>query len=234
LEPSTLLTQSTQKLQELLAKSSSEDLALLIEYNFGQNAGAKTPEELLARIRYNGSNDITRMLKGGEVADYLAIVRDVAEKTKVSWSEEDPEEIIEKRIFIQIFERAWKMMSEKEREPIKKLFEEHGSDAEKISKLLIEGTLFDFLPTIGYLVTWNIARIVAFISAREIGAGALTGFFSEGLGALFIGPIGLILGVGLTAAFDLAGPAYRKTIPTVLQIAYMRQKANASASATTE
>jgi len=227
-EPSILLHQSTEKLEDLLKHSTNDDLALLIEYTFGPEAGPKTLEELLAQIRYNGSNDIARMMRGGVAVDYLTIVRDVAKKMDVMWSKEEAAEHLEKRIFINVFERAWKTMSDQEREPIKKLFEEQGADAQNISKLLIEGTLFDFLPTIGYLVTWNIARIVALASAREVGAGALTGFFSEGLGALFIGPIGLVLGVALTAAFDIAGPAYRKTIPTVLQIAYMRQKAEAA------
>ncbi|MBP2641519.1 MAG: hypothetical protein H6Q66_2470 [Firmicutes bacterium] len=232
MEPSILLHQSTKKLEDLLKHSTTEDLALLIEYNFGPGAGPKTSEELLAQIRYNGSNDIARMVRGGAVVDYLTIVRDVAKKMDVEWSREESAEEIEKRIFINIFERAWKAMSDQEREPIKKFFEDHGADAQNISKLLIEGTLFDFLPTVGYLVTWNIARIVALASAREVGAGALTGFFSEGIGALFIGPIGLVLGVALTAAFDIAGPAYRKTIPTVLQIAYLRQKSEAAKKAT--
>lgn len=227
-ESSALLRQSTEKLEDLLKHSTTEDLTLLTEYNFGPKAGSKTPKEILAQIRYNGSNDIARMMRGGAVVDYLTIVRDVAKKMDVEWSREEPAENIEKRLFINIFERAWKKMSDQEREPIKKLFEEQGADAQNISKLLIEGTLFDLLPTVGYLVTWNIARIVALASAREVGAGALTGFFSEGIGALLIGPIGLILGVALTAAFDIAGPAYRKTIPTVLQIAYMRQKAEAA------
>ncbi len=224
MEQSMLLQLSTKKLADLLKHSTNEDLALLIEYNFGAGAGPKTPEELLDQIRYNGSNDIARMMRGGTMVDYLKIVRDAAKKMNVMYSNDESEEVIEKRIFINIFERAWQTMSDKEREPIKKLFKEQGADAQNISKLLIEGTLFDFLPTIGYLVTWNIARIVALASAREVGAGALTGFFSEGIGALLIGPIGLIVGVALTAAFDIAGPAYRKTIPTVLQVAYMRQK----------
>jgi len=41
--------------------------------------------------------------------------------------------------------------------------------------------------------------------------------------SLFAGPAGWIL-TGLWTAFDIAGPAYRVTIPAVIQIAFLRLK----------
>ena len=41
--------------------------------------------------------------------------------------------------------------------------------------------------------------------------------------AAFAGPIGWVL-TGLWTAFDIAGPAYRVTIPAVIQIAALRKK----------
>jgi len=41
--------------------------------------------------------------------------------------------------------------------------------------------------------------------------------------AVLTGPIGWVI-TGLWTAIDIAGPAYRVTIPTVIQIAVLRQQ----------
>lgn len=218
-----LMRQSTERLEKLLANAVREDLALLAEYNFGKDAGDKTAAELVAQIRYNGSNDLVRLVRGDGV-DYLTIVRDVADKMDIKWSADEAEESLEIKLYAKVFEQAWQRMSEEEREPIKRLFQEQGLDTPYISKLLVEGTFTEFMPTISYLVAWNVARIVAVAVARQAGAEAAAGAFAEGLGGLLFGPAGVLLGI-IVVLTDLAGPAYRKTIPTVLQVAYMRQKA---------
>lgn len=43
--------------------------------------------------------------------------------------------------------------------------------------------------------------------------------------AVFAGPVGLALNA-LWLAIDIAGPAYRVTVPAVIQIAYIRAKYN--------
>jgi uncharacterized protein YaaW (UPF0174 family) len=216
-----LLRGSTAGLCALFSRSDPADLGLLLEYNFGGPAGDKTCEELVARIRYNGSNTIAHLL--GRDAEYLDIVRNVADKMSVRWAPGEDEEAIEKKILGEVFTRAWQKMSPAERAPIAKLFAEQGVETDRISKMLVEGTIVEFMPTIGYLVTWNFARIVAAAAARQAGAEALGGLVAGGLD-LLLGPLGIILGIVIMAV-DLAGPAYRKIIPTVLQIAYLREKA---------
>ena len=63
------------------------------------------------------------------------------------------------------------------------------------------------------------------VSRILVGRGIMyagMGIFSRGLGVLF-GPMGWIL-VGGWTVWDMLGPAYRVTIPAVIQIAYMRVK----------
>lgn len=216
-----LLRRSTEGLCALFNRSDPADLGLLWDYNYGEGAGEKTCDELVARIRYNGSNTIAHLL--GRDAEYLDIVRNVADKMNVPWAPEEDEEAVEKRILGAIFARAWQQMSPSERAPVEKLFTEQGLETERVSRLLVEGTIVDFMPTISYLVTWNIARIIAVAAARQAGAEALGGLVAGGVNML-LGPLGIILGV-VVVSVDLAGPAYRKIIPTVLQIAYLRQKA---------
>lgn len=219
-----LLRRSTEGLCALLGRSDPADLSLLYDYNFGEPAGEKRCEELVARIRYNGSNTIAHLL--GRDAEYLDIVRNVADKLNIPWSPEEDEEVLEKKILGAIFTLAWQKMSPAERAPIEKLFTEQGLETEKVSRLLVEGTIVDFMPTIGYIVAWNMARIVAAAAARGAGAEILGGLVAGGLD-LLLGPLGIILGI-VIVSIDLAGPAYRKIIPTVLQIAYLRLKAESA------
>lgn len=216
-----LLRRSTDALCPLFERSDPADLDLLADYNFGPGVRGKSCAELVAQIRYNGSNDIAHLL--GRDAEYLDIVRHVADKMNIKWMRDEDEETIEKKILGEVFSRAWQRMSPAEREPVKKMFAEQGLETEYISRLLVEGTLADFMPTVGYLVTWNIARIVALAAARGAGVEVLGGLVAGGLN-LLLGPLGIMLGMVILAV-DLAGPAYRKVIPTVLQIAYLRQKA---------
>ncbi len=216
-----MLRRSTESLCPLFSRSDPADLRLLIDYNFSAGAGDISCDELVARIRYNGSNTIAHLL--GRDAEYLDVVRSVADKVNVPWTRAEDEEAIEKKILGAIFARAWQKMTPAERAPVAKLFAEQGLETERITKLLVEGTIVDLMPTIGYLVSWNIARLVAAAAAREVGAEALGGLVAGGLDML-LGPLGIVLGIVIVAV-DLAGPAYRKIIPTVLQIAYLRQKA---------
>ena len=61
-----------------------------------------------------------------------------------------------------------------------------------------------------------------------IGRGVLTagfGLLSRGLG-IMMGPVGWIVLSGWTA-WDIAGPAYRVTVPAVIQVAFLSMKYNA-------
>ena len=51
-----------------------------------------------------------------------------------------------------------------------------------------------------------------------VGMGILSRFIS-----IFCGPVGWLLLTGWTI-WDIMGPAYRVTIPAVIQVAYMRTK----------
>lgn len=212
------MSPSTARLLALLRQAEPEDVAVLREYNLPP--GSEAPlEELVMAILRHGSHDVKRHFQGAPKT-YLELVRDVAEAVKVPWEEDEDEALLERRIYLQIFRRAVTRLSPAEREPLRQLLAQTGAEAEEVERLFLEGTMRHFLPSLGYLVAWNVARLVAFALAREAGAGLL----SEGLAAALLGPLGLALGA-LIVGWDLAGPAYRKTVPTVVHIAYLREKA---------
>ncbi len=221
-----LLTRSSEQLEKLLQIAGPEDLQALVNYNYGE-ARAVSPAELVLRIRENGSNDVGRRMWGA--AHYLEIVRDVAARFGLAWREEDDETVLEKRLLAEILQQSWLKMSTTEQQAVHDLFAAEGIDKERLSRALVEGTFSELLPTLGYVVVWNTARLIAAAAAREGGLIAGESLIG-GLAGQLLGPLGIVAGVIIFLA-GLAGPAYRKIIPTVILIAYIRSKTAAGAVA---
>ena len=82
-------------------------------------------------------------------------------------------------------------------------------------------------------VAYQIAVIVANAVAKMLlgrGLALATNAMLTRAVSIFAGPIGWIL-TGLWTFADLAGPAYRVTIPSVIYVAYMRLKSQYDESA---
>lgn len=215
------LVQSTESLLELLANADKQDIDILIRYNYGEYRDTSI-QELIKTILDNGSHDIGRRLWGQ--AHYLEIVRDVANRFHVKWHENDSEQIIESRLLAEIFQQSWEKMSDKDKIALNEALGQSAVDGERLSQALIDGTFYDLLPATGYLVIWNVARLVAAAAAREAGILTMESLMGSFVAEL-LGPIGVVAGVVILLT-SLAGPAYRKTIPTVIQVAYIRQKSH--------
>lgn len=74
-------------------------------------------------------------------------------------------------------------------------------------------------------MAYKIALIVANAIAKAILGRGLSLAANAGIVrtiSIFAGPIGWLI-TGLWAAMDIAGPAYRVTIPAVIQVAFLRQ-----------
>lgn len=213
------LAQSTESLLELLENADKQDLDILIRYNYGEYRDTSI-QDLIRTILDNGSHDIGRRI--WRQAHYLEIVRDVANRFHVKWAENDSEQVLESRLLAEIFQQSWEKMSDKDKIALNEAFGQSAVDGERLSQALIDGTFYDLLPATGYLVIWNVARLVAAAAAREAGIFTLESLMG-GFVAELLGPIGVVAGVVILLT-SLAGPAYRKTIPTVIQIAYIRQK----------
>ncbi|MBC8014564.1 MAG: hypothetical protein H7X79_02330 [Sporomusaceae bacterium] len=213
---------STVRLTELLQEADQHERQLLIQYNFGEDREI-TIEELVRKIRSNGSHDVSRWIRGE--AHYLEIVREFADRIHVSWDEQEDEEALEKRILAKVMQESWNNMTREQQQAVEKVVTPSGIEADYLSKLLIEDAFVQFLPTMGYLMTWNIARFIAAAVARGSGVALAEGWLGVVV-AEMLGPLGIVAGA-LVFLSDAAGPAYRKIIPTVILIAYLRQKKQA-------
>lgn len=220
---------STVRLKALLRKASEDDLYTLMQYNFGKDCPVVDIKTLVKEIKYNGSNDFAYAYRGKEGVEYSEIVHDVARKLKVNHSNHDDEETIESLILIKVLEKFWKESTAEEKEAIEQLFKKEG--ILKSFDFKAGFPLASLMALVGAkasgLVVYKLSAIIANIVSKQLlGFGlkfAANQALSKGIG-LFLGPIGWTIN-GIWLAVDLAGPAYRKTIPSVLHIAYLRQKA---------
>ncbi|VVO95237.1 hypothetical protein PS903_02492 [Pseudomonas fluorescens] len=234
---------STTSILALLSVSDVEDISALVNYLTDNGEGRLALDgdackqliaardagryflgdlEVIAKeIRLFGGNSLLNLFRKDGVP-YDEIVRDVAEHLKVNFGN-DSISVIEQEILGKILTRAFEEMSEEERRVI---LEELGvlsfstaGPAAAIAAICAAKA--------GGFATYKLAAIVANAIAKAlIGKGltfAATGQMMRTI-SVAIGPIGWAITALWTAA-DLASPAYRVTVPCVVQLAYMRQKA---------
>lgn len=176
-------------------------------------------------LRKMGSNDIASLFRSGEGVKYEEIVCDVGEKLKVKGVGKDqPVEINEEFIIQHLFSDALKKMSDEERSALMRSM----NLSEKDQGAILAGTLMAsqvMLNQFGGFAVYRMSVILANMLARSLlGNGlnfAANAALVRGVGA-FLGPIGWIVS-GAWLAVEIAGPAFRKTVPAIVHIAMLRQ-----------
>lgn len=155
--------------------------------------------------------------------DYDEIVRDVGSHLKVNFSKSDSLLVLEDEILKKLLKDSFEKMSPEER---KSVLDELGvSDLSLLAPAataaaLLAGKMAGF-------ATYKIALMVANAVARSLLGKGLTfagnAMLTRSI-SYVLGPIGWVI-AGLWTLADMASPAFRVTVPCVVQIAYMRQKA---------
>ena len=166
-----------------------------------------------------------RSLFGMGHISYEEVVHDVADKLDVKYEKHNSVEAIEDAILFAVLAKAWPKMTEQEREELSSITD---------VKVDIPCHIPSSMPFIalqaairmGGFASYQIAVIIANAVATTIlGHGlhiATNAALTRSL-AIFTGPIGWVI-TGIWTAIDIAGPAYRVTIPCVLQLAMLRHK----------
>lgn len=226
---------------ELLKRSSNDDLQPLVEYILrrgGRTEGlsgtaaytAHYPEhvryatEIYEEIRRYGGNSFANAYRS-EGPAYEELVRGVAKRFKVKAPEQYPLPVLEEKIIQQILDDYLKSASDAEREAIEEALGQAGVDKKDWSAF-VSGAAFG-ASTVGVrLAIHMLTEVIAWSAAKQaLGHGlrmAGNAAFGRVLGGL-AGPVGWTV-TGVWTAIDVAGPAYRVTVPCVLHIAMLRQK----------
>lgn len=179
-------------------------------------------DAIVSELQRFGGNSLLNMLRGGKGVSYREIVRDVAEHLDVGCPKEQDIAGIESAILMQVVAKSLEKMSDDEKQ---RFFAQFGM----VYDGAIAGVALAALAALvarGGLASYNLALVAANAVARAVAGRGVTlaanAGVARGIGA-FAGPIGWAL-TAIWSAYDLASPAYRVTVPCVVQIAYMRQK----------
>jgi len=196
--------------------SDEKDLQTLIDYqkNDKRFKGLDKYNKVSAiidEISVNGTNTFQNILF--KKNEYDSIVRDVAKQLKISYNKYATTDIIETEIVVKLISDEFKNMSvDQQKEILDNLGIDNISNisAAKLSEFAI----------------YRLTAIAANAIARAILGKRLPFVASAALmrsmGIAF-GPVGW--GVSTAwFAFDLAGPNFKKTIPSIVHIALLRQK----------
>ena len=228
-------------LAPLLRKCSDDDLEPLVKFikkatteRLSKSAGYRTHypkhsryvDEIARHIRLFGGNTLANMLRG-EGPSYEKIVQDVAKRLKVKYEPDESVERIEMKTLLKLLEDAFDKMSAAEKNEIIKSFEKAGiKNMDFRTGFPAAAILAQIGVRMSGFLAYQIAVIVANSVAKAVlGHGlklATNAALTRAIG-IFAGPIGWAI-TGLWTAIDIAGPAYRVTIPCVCHVAYLRQK----------
>lgn len=227
----------------LFRRATADDLQELVEYVTKPVTGlldqtdqykehfpdhTRYAKEILKEIKAFGGNSIANALRGGGPR-YREIVADVADKIGVEdvGGGRDSVADLEMRIMVKILKDAMDSTEGKDRAEIEQALKDAGVGAKDLSVLFSGGVAASLIAArLSGFALYRVSLIVAnSVATHILGRGlsfAANAALTRSL-AVVAGPIGWVI-TGIWTVLDLAGPAYRVTIPCVIQVAMLRQK----------
>jgi uncharacterized protein YaaW (UPF0174 family) len=169
-----------------------------------------------------GGNTVANILRGGKGVAYREVLCDVADHFKAKYESKQDCATIEAAVLMKTLEQSLQGMGDGDR---RRVFDELGVHGQGYGPAAIAALIAAVRmggPQVYKLAAMVSPAAIHFLTGRAVpflaAATAMRGT------AALAGPIGIAL-TGLWTVFDLASPAYRVTVPCVLQVAYLRQKA---------
>lgn len=190
--------------------------------NYPDNIRGMLPD-LVSEFREFGGNSFANLFRG-EGPEYAEILRDVARHNKVNFNRNSTDEQVEQYLLQKLFNDSLNGASDEE---LKKIMEELGYPTTNFTRQAAISTLMIAWKAGGFksciLLVSVVNAVMKFLVGRGLSLATNAGLTR--MASIMMGPIGWIL-TAVWTLIDIAGPAYRVTIPAVIQIAYIRQSVN--------
>ena len=177
---------------------------------------------IAAELQCYGANSFVTMFRGGEGVLYKEVLTDACDKMKVNYNSNTTVETIEMNLLMKILTDSMEKMTPAELQEIVKDLDLKTTDFSKQAVIVALQSSIRFSGFAAYQVALIVANAVARTVAGRGLALAVNAGLTRAMG-IFAGPIGWVL-TALWTAFDIAGPAYRVTLPCVVQVAFLRAK----------
>ncbi len=206
-----------------LKNKMSEDLTDSDAYKRYNPDHTKYADLIAKEIRDMGGNSFTNLVRGTGPS-YHEIVCDVADKLNAPYHKNENIEDVEDSILETILKKSLSEMSEEEKESL--LEQAEGKSGLKAGSVTT-ATLIGIFRSGGFY-SYRLTVIIANQVAKAILGRGLTFATNAALtrfASILTGPIGWAI-TGIWTAVDIAGPAYKVTIPCVIHIAMLRKKLN--------
>lgn len=209
-------------LVKLLTDDWNSDLRIHDLYKNNAPNHKKYWECIAADIQSYGANSLASMLRGGDGVLYKEVLHDVCAKLKVEHDTNSPIDQIELSMLLKIVTDSLEKLTPEELTAIVKELKIKTKDisAQAVTAALQAGI------RLGGFASYQLAMIVANAAYRALFTSGIDFAINSTITktmAVFAGPIGWAL-TGAWTAIDIAGPAYRVTIPATIEIAYLRLK----------
>lgn len=179
-------------------------------------------DAIAAEIQCFGANTLMTQMRGGKGVLYKEVLTDVCDKMKVNYNKDASVEIIEMNLLMKILTDSMEKLTPEELETLVKELDLKTTNFTKQAVIAAVQAGIKFSGFAAYKVALMVANAVA---KAVIGRG-LSLAVNAGLArsmAILSGPIGWAITV-LWTLLDIAGPAYRITMPCVVQVAFLRAK----------
>lgn len=207
-------------LVKILTDSSTSDLSDKEQYKEHTPNHKKYVDEIISDYEKFGGNTFANMWRGYGLG-YPEILKDVCKQMKVNMPKDASLNTMELALITKITEEAVEKMTPKELEEFAKGINPKTKNFSKQAVLIIARTA---IKQAGFTAYKLLAQLIYVIGTKILGKTVPWVVYqtsTKWLGA-FAGPIGLALTSAWTI-IDLAGPAYRITIPATIYIASLRQ-----------
>lgn len=189
--------------------------------NYPDNIKRMLPE-LIHEFRLFGGNSVLNFFRG-EGPAYSEILRDVANKCNVSYNNATSnDEHVELQLLGKLIKDALDNASDHELRQLMHELDLQIPSYNRHMAILNLDKLWKSHEIAGFMLLTSVTSTIL-TRLTGITLNTVVGITLSRLSAVMLGPTGLIL-TSLYCAIDFAGPAYRVTIPAVIQIAYIRQK----------
>lgn len=202
----------------------TEELSTTTGYKNNRHSPREYWQDIAAELQCFGGNTFANLFRGGKGVPYREVLCDVCDNLKVNYNPDAAIPVIEMNLLCKILIKAVDEMDDAQ---MKELIENLDIKVTHFTKQAIIAALQMMILKTGFS-PYKISVIVANAVARALlgrgicvaGNAAMTKAIS-----VFAGPVGIALNA-LWLAIDIAGPAYRVTVPAVIQVAYIRAKYN--------